>query len=115
MRYQVEDTIERKRTCDSRYMLNAMHCIAKAMRLKYHWVPLSTMLYLIIDNTVGHETDDCMDEYHMLLLKKYNSTIIQQVLQLPYTNIFDLGFWAGLQSAAKRKNYIQRINQEALV
>jgi len=87
-----------------------MHCIAESMRLNYHWVSLSTLLYLVMDNTGSHGIDTCVNQYHRLLLEQYNITIIQQMPQLPYTNVLDLGVWAGLQSAVEREHYIQRMN-----
>ena len=63
----------------------------------------------------GHRTSYCFNEYHILLLEQYNIIIIQQMLRLLYTNVIDLGVWAGLKSAVECKYYMQRINQEALV
>ena len=103
--------IERECTCDSKYVLSAMRRVDEEMRLKYHWVTLSTMLYLVMDNLGGHGIDACVDEYHMLLLEQYNITIIQQVLRLLYINILDNGVWAGLQFAVEREYYMRRINQ----
>ena len=64
VQYQVGDKIERKCTCDSKYMLSAMRCLSEIMRLKYHWVPLSNMLYLVMDNSGVHGTDACVGKYH---------------------------------------------------
>jgi len=60
VRYQVGDAIKWECTRDSKYMLSAIRSVAKAMRLKYYWVPLSTMLYIVMDNTGGHGTDACV-------------------------------------------------------
>ena len=51
-------------------MLSAMSRVAEVMRFKYYCVPLSTILYLVMDNTGGHGTDTCVNEYHMLLLEQ---------------------------------------------
>ena len=72
------------------------------MRAKYQWVPLPTSLYLVMDNTGGQGTDEYANEYHIILKEDFNIKIIQQVPMLPYTNVMDLGVWAGLQAAVER-------------
>ena len=91
VRYQVGDIIERDYTCNSTYILTTMRHVAVMMRAKCHWIPLSTMLYLVMDNTGGHGTDECVNEYHIILKKELSIIIIQQVPRSLYTNVLNIG------------------------
>ena len=115
VRYKVDDIIERDTTCDSKYMLEAMRRVAVNMRSKLFWVKMSTPLYLVMDNAGGHGTDQCVSNYTTILKQEYNIEIIQQIPRSPYTNVLDLGVWAGLQSMVERAHFMKRCNLEALV
>ena len=41
-----------------------MHCMGAAMGLKCHWVLLTIILYLVLNNAGGHGTDDCVMIYY---------------------------------------------------
>ena len=79
-------------------MCIAMCQVGTTIQSKYHWVPLKIILYLVLDNTGGHGTDDCITRYVALLKSDFSIEFIHQVPRSPFTNILDLGIWAMLQS-----------------
>ena len=50
-------------TCKSAFMLGCVTEIGRSIRSKYHSVPLSIPIYLVLDNTRGHETKDCKRKF----------------------------------------------------
>ena len=76
--YKKGEILQEDCSCDSEFMTNHMESIAQAMRESYHWVPLTTTLYLVIDNAGGHGKKECIAAYTELLKNGYNITIIHQ-------------------------------------
>ena len=58
VRYQEGDIIKRDCSCDSSYMLSTIIQVGKAIREKFHWVPMHERVYLFINGTGGHGTDE---------------------------------------------------------
>ena len=65
------------------------------MRNKYHWIIIEPLLYLVIYNTGGHDTKECVNKYMTMLIIKLNIEIIHQAPS--FTNVLNLGVWAGLK------------------
>ena len=63
VRYQVGDEVEEDCSCDSEYMLLAMHRVGAAIRKAYHWIPITQSCYLVMDNAGGHGTNDAISSY----------------------------------------------------
>jgi hypothetical protein len=87
---------EKEVNCDSDFMLRHIPLVGTAMREKYHWVPIKTTLYLIMDNARGHGTNDAIADYVHTMKEVYNIEIIHQVPHGPEMNILDLGVWMSL-------------------
>ena len=66
------------------------------MRTNYYWVNMNVLLYLLIDNAGGHGADECMKQYTSMLLIEFDIEIMHQVPRSRFSNILDLGVWAGL-------------------
>ena len=109
------EEIERDCSCDSQYMLSAMHRVGEAIRKKIFWVPKEETRYLVMDNAGGHGTNEAIDEYIKFLKADYNVTIIVQILHSPYCNVLNLGVWCALQAAVERTHYMRRCEVNALV
>ena len=95
-------------------MLSAMRRVGVALRTCYHWVALTTVIYLIMDNAGGHGTNECVIEYTRIFKVEFNVVIIHQVPRSPYTNVLDLGVWRSLQSIVERKHFMRRCNADSL-
>jgi len=85
------------------------------MRSKYYWVLLTIIMCLVLDNTGGHGTDDCVMRYVAMLKTDFNIECIHQVPCSPFTNVLDLGVWATLQSEVERRHFMKRCHIKALV
>ena len=68
VRFQDGDIIEKDCSCDSSYMLSAMIRVGKAIREKFHWVPMHEKVYLFIDGAGGHGTNEAINEYDKNLM-----------------------------------------------
>jgi hypothetical protein len=80
--------------------------IGEQMRKAYHWVPAATpFLYLIMDNTGGHATHDCIEKYTAMLKDDHNIHVIHQVPRGPELNLLDLGVLILVQS------FIEKMHQ----
>ena len=55
------------------------------------------IIYLVMDNTGGHETNESVLEYSVYLEEKYNIVVHHQVPWSPETNMLDLGTWMTVQ------------------
>jgi hypothetical protein len=75
---QQGDEVDEDVTCDSHFMLEVIPSIGVAMRAKYHWLPATTRLHLVMDNAGGHGTNDAKEEYTRIL-GGFNIEIIWQV------------------------------------
>ena len=89
--------------------------VGTAIRLKYHWVLLTIILYLVLDNAGGHGDDDCVTRYVDMLKTDFNIECIHQVPHSPFTNVLNLGVWATLQSEVERRHFMKRCHVKALV
>ena len=96
VRYLENDTVEKDCFCDSEYMLSAMTRDGKAIREKFHWVPMNELVYLFIDGEGGYGTKEAILEYKTNLKENYNIQLVFQVPRTPYSNVLDLGVWCGL-------------------
>ena len=115
VRYQEGDIIEKDCSCDSSYMLSAMIRVGKAIREKFHWVPMHEKVYLFIDGAGGHGTNEAINEYDKNLMIDFNIKLVFQVPRTPYSNVLDLGIWCGLQAAVEKTHYMRCCAVEALV
>ena len=107
------DVVEQDVTCDSKFMLDKVRSIGAAMRAKYHWIPETDKLYLVMDNAGGHGTNDAKKEYTRIL-GDLNIKIIWQVPRSPETNMLDLGVWMSIQSAVMKTHYLRKCSHDAL-
>ena len=101
VRHIVGDEIEEDASCDSKYMIQAMDRVGKAIRRSYTWVPMTQRCYLVMDNAGGHGSNVAIATYRQDLLDKYNVEIIFQIPRSPYTNVLGLGVWMSLQAQVK--------------
>ena len=79
-------------------MLGVMNEVGQSIRTKFHWVPATIEIDLLLDNAGGHGTDEAKAEYTDMLKERYNIRVVWQVPQSPETNMLDLGLWCALQS-----------------
>ena len=114
VQYQQGDIIDKECTCDSKYMLLTICCVGVALRISCHWMSLTIIIYLVMDNARCISNNECAIKYTRILKDEFNVVIIHQVLRSPYTNVLDLGVWRLLQSIVERKHYMRRCNAEAL-
>ena len=121
VRYQKNDKITKDVSCDSKWMLETMDGVGKAIREAYHWVkwnPLnvqqSDTIYLVMDNAGGHGTDEAVQQYSKDLKNNYKIEIVHQVPRSPETNVLDLGIWMSLQSAVEKEHRGQKCDANAL-
>ena len=77
-------------------MLSSMIRVGKAIREKFHWVPMHGKSYLFIDSADGHGTNEAINAYDMNLMIDINVKLIYQVPRTPYSNVLYLGIWCGL-------------------
>ena len=114
VRHQIGDTVETDVNCDSQYMLAAMDRVGAAIRAAYHWIPLTTECYLVMDNAGGHGTSEAIEEYVAKLKNDWNVKTIFQIPRSPYTNVLDLGVWCSLQSRVEKEHFGKRCEVNAL-
>ena len=58
VRYKEGYIVEIDCSCDFNCMLSAMKRAGKAIREKFHWVPMHERVYLFINGTGGHGTNE---------------------------------------------------------
>ena len=68
-------------------------------------------MYLFIDDTSGHGTNEVINEYD----KNFNIKPVFQVSRTPYPNVLDIGIWCGLHATVKKTHYMRCCAVEALV
>ena len=68
-----------------------MKTVANKIRNYYFWVPLTTTIYLVMDNAGGHGTHQTIEEYRNMMLHQYNIKLFHQIPNSPETNLLDLG------------------------
>ena len=95
-------TIEHEYTCGSTYILLEMRRVGASIRLKFHWVHMRVILYIVLDNIGGYGTDLCVAQYTAILRAEFNITLIHQVPHIPYCNALDLGLWCSLYAQVEK-------------
>ena len=80
--------------------------VGKAIREKFHWVPMHEKVYFFIDGIGGHRTNEAINAYAKNLMTDFNIKLVFQVPRTPYSNVIDLRIWCGLQAAIDKKQYI---------
>jgi hypothetical protein len=100
--------------CDTRFMLESVDMIGKAIRTAMHWIPTTTPITLFIDNAGGHGTNEGKAEYKARLKKYYNVIIQWQIPNSTEMNMLDLGFWATHQAVAKRLHKLKWMDADVL-
>ena len=86
--------------------------LGNATRNTYHSIRVDDeeIIYLVMDNEGGHETNEAILEYIEYMATRYNIVVHQQVPWPPKTNMLNLGAWMSMQSkvenitAAKSNN-----------
>ena len=96
VRNLVGNIFERDCSCDSGYIEKAVYRVSVALRMNFYWVDFRTPIYLVLDNTGGHGTKDCVNDYVLKLKNQFNVEYIYQIPRSPYTNALDLGVWVAL-------------------
>eukprot|EP00957_Ditylum_brightwellii_P136063 10376999-Ditylum_brightwellii.AAC.1 len=61
VRVPAKTFVEEDVSCNSEFMKGVIGEVGMALREKYHWVPESKTIYLYMDNTDGHGTDETVD------------------------------------------------------
>ena len=107
------DEVEEDCSCDSTFMKKWIPDVGRAMREAYHWIGENEKLYLVMDNTGGHGTDDAKTIYTNAL-REFNIEIIWQIPRSPEMNMLDLGVWMSIQAAVMRVHHMQRCHHNAL-
>ena len=98
LRYRAGDNVERDILCESEYLMGAMTCVGKALQRAYHWLPIQTPIYLVLDNTGGHGSKKNITDYVQMLKDHFNVECVHQIPRSPFTNTLYLGVWTMIQS-----------------
>ena len=121
VRHQRGDKVTKDCSCDSKWMLETMNEVGKAIRDAHHWVKWdpqnvqeSDVTCLVMDNAGGHGSNEAVEKYTEDLKNKHKIEIIQQVPRSPETNVLDLGIWMSLQSAVEKEHRGQKNDANAL-
>jgi hypothetical protein len=85
--------VEEEVTCNSQFMLETTPTIGTQIHQQMLWIPMETSIYLIMDNTGGHETIAARNEYTWGLRNEYNIIIKFQPPHSPEVNALDLGYF----------------------
>ena len=101
-------------TCDSKFMLEVMHDVGRAIRDAYYWVSIYWPIFLYIDNAGGHGTKEAVTTYVNFLRTEYNVICVHQRPRSPETNMLDLGAWMALQSVVEKMHARRRYHANAL-
>jgi len=108
------DEVEEDCSCDSTFMLATMDEVGRDIRSYFFWVPVTTVIYLIIDNAGGHGTNDAIEQYCELLFRMYKVQLLHQVPNSPETNLLDLGVWRAIQSLVEKLSFCGRHDANVL-
>ena len=114
VRYKAGDTREKDVTCESKYMTRTMPRVGEAIRAKYHWVPMTTPIYMYLDNAGGHGKKEVVAAYVAKLRDEYNVICIHQRPRSPCTNMLDLGVWMAFQNVVEKLHFRKRVEANAL-
>ena len=69
-----------------------MNRVGKALQWPYHWVPIQTPIYLVLDNASGHGSSTCITNYVQILKDRFNVEFVHQIPRSLFTNTLDLGY-----------------------
>ena len=72
-------------------------------------------MYLFIDGTGGHGTNEAINEYDKNMIIDFNIKLVFQVSRIPYPNVLDIGIWCGLHATVEKTHYMRRCAANALV
>ena len=100
--------------CDTKFMLESIGEVGRAIRDKMNFVPEWEPIYLFIDNAGGHGTNEGKSQYEKILLEDHNIILVWQVPQSPETNMLDLGAWMSIQSVVEVLHRQRCMNEDAL-
>ena len=121
VRHQRGDKVAKDCSCDSKWMLETVNEVGKAIRDAHHWVKWdpqniqeSDVTCLMMDNAGGHGSNEAVEKCTEDLKNKCKIEIIQQVPRSPETNVLDLGIWMSLQSAVEKEHRGQKNDASAL-
>ena len=114
VRYNKGDKREVDAACDSKFMLQTMPSVGKAIRDAHHWVSFDTPIFLYLDNAGGHGTKEIVDKYVADLKTKYNVICVHQRPRSPATNMLDLGVWMALQNVVEKLHFKKRMELTSL-
>jgi len=109
------DEVAEDVSCNSRFMLEVMPKVGRALRNAFHWVPGATeRIYLVLDkNAGGHGTNDAINEYTQAM-GLFHVQLIWQVPRSPETNMLDLGVWTSIQSTVSKVQRMRQCHHEVL-
>ena len=122
VRHQRGNKVTKDCSCDSKWMLETMNEVGKAIRDAHHcwvkWDPQcfqeSDVAHLVMDNAGGHGSNEAVEKHTEDLKNKHKIETIQQVPRSPETNVLDLGIWMSLQSAVEKEHRGQKSDANAL-
>ena len=115
VRYKEGDIVEKYCSCDSDYMPSTIIRVGKLIREKIYCVPSYKKVYLFIDGTGGHGTNEAINEYDKNMIIDFNIKLVFQVSRIPYPNVLDIGIWCGLHATVEKTHYMRRCAANALV
>ena len=110
------DEGEKDISCDSKFMLGIMDELGNATRNTYHSIRVADeeIIYLVMDNEGGHETNEAILEYIEYMATRYNIVVHQQVPWPPKTNMLNLGEWMTVKSKVEKYHRLNIKQHEAL-
>ena len=76
-----------------------------AIHDEYHWVSRNVPLVLFPDNTRGHDTDEAVAKYLIMLKDDVTVVCIHQRPRLPATDMLDLRVWMALQNLFEKVRF----------
>ena len=91
-------------------MLGMMDKLGNSTQSAYHSIGVvdEVIIYLVMDNAVGHGVNESMLEYIEYLGANYNIVVHHQVPRSPKTNTLNLGAWMTVQSKSRTISPLQR-------
>ena len=66
-------------TYDSANMMDRVYQVGRAICILYHWIGLDIILYLVLDNTSVHVTNEFVSCYANNLKSEFSIKLIHQV------------------------------------
>eukprot|EP00547_Thalassionema_nitzschioides_P004510 CAMPEP_0194204560 /NCGR_PEP_ID=MMETSP0156-20130528/4047_1 /TAXON_ID=33649 /ORGANISM="Thalassionema nitzschioides, Strain L26-B" /LENGTH=96 /DNA_ID=CAMNT_0038930605 /DNA_START=224 /DNA_END=511 /DNA_ORIENTATION=- len=87
VRMDVDYKVQKDYSCDSECMLSAMDRVGDGVRKAHSWVPMTSQIYLVMDNAGGHGTDEAVEECKNELKDKHDIEILYQIPRSPCCNL----------------------------